>query len=559
MCENIFKVSSEGFLYLSSDPIRFEPVSKVTNVFFDEANKEVLSVRGRGTLGVVVKGEGRTSTFCMDHKGSISSIKFSPDHTILALQRTNTSVELLSYNDGELSLINVQECRSKGANVLGFIWSHNDHLLLVTDHAVEFYQVIKEKSSIRYMKSYSQNTRWFVWSPECQILLLCTLIAPTSATLQPFVFSPGQIIKLPKFEAEMSGSTGSQHGSDGTLLLTERDVCVATLYGHSSVLVLRHPSSPTLPAHLDVYSQGNIIANIQQYARDGIFKKTHICLLELTGKFAVNIIDSLIVVHHQASKSSLLFDILLGKETCQGGIISVYPVTLPSSIKPFSLEEPRAVPVTTPVPLSIPCQLYAPTWVVFQPDIIIDARLGCMWKLNIDLEVLPGHVEDKAQLMGECVSGGNGLVSSEGIVGSVIIDQAEIYSSVFAPISEAIDKREQTEKNESGKLTTHLMVGVVLEYIRSLSGAGITVLHFINELVINGLVKTGQFYQLHQLLQYHVLADSKPLACLLLSLVGVYSAAEQLSLDMLSRLNTAHDEITEVLLSHKLVIQARSS
>ncbi|RXG55843.1 hypothetical protein Avbf_07545, partial [Armadillidium vulgare] len=159
--------------------------------------------------------------------------------------------------------------------------------------------------------------------------------------------------------------------------------------------------------------------------------------------------------------------------------------------------------------------------------------------------------------MGECVSGGNGLVSSEGIVGSVIIDQAEIYSSVFAPISEAIDKREQNEKNESGKLTTHLMVGVVLEYIRSLSGAGITVLHFINELVINGLVKTGQFYQLHQLLQYHVLADSKPLVtCLLLSLVGVYSAAEQLSLDMLSRLNTAHDEITEVLLSHKLVIQA---
>ena len=34
--------SSDGmFLHLSHDPIRFEPVSKVTNVFFDGTTKEV--------------------------------------------------------------------------------------------------------------------------------------------------------------------------------------------------------------------------------------------------------------------------------------------------------------------------------------------------------------------------------------------------------------------------------------------------------------------------------------------------------------------------------------
>lgn len=42
-----------------------------------------------------------------------------------------------------------------------------------------------------------------------------------------------------------------------------------------------------------------IVAN---YYRDGAFKRTHICRLELTGRFAVNIIDNLIIVHHQASK-----------------------------------------------------------------------------------------------------------------------------------------------------------------------------------------------------------------------------------------------------------------
>lgn len=38
---NSLKDDSLGYLELSADPIKFEPVSKVTNVFFDEANKEV--------------------------------------------------------------------------------------------------------------------------------------------------------------------------------------------------------------------------------------------------------------------------------------------------------------------------------------------------------------------------------------------------------------------------------------------------------------------------------------------------------------------------------------
>ena len=33
--------SIKNYLELSTNPIRFEPVSKVTNVFFDDTNKEV--------------------------------------------------------------------------------------------------------------------------------------------------------------------------------------------------------------------------------------------------------------------------------------------------------------------------------------------------------------------------------------------------------------------------------------------------------------------------------------------------------------------------------------
>ena len=57
--------------------------------------------------------------------------------------------------------------------------------------------------------------------------------------------------------------------------------------------------------------------------------------------------------------------------------------------------------------------------------------------------------------------------------------------------------------------------------------------HFLYELIINILVHNNCFYQLHQFLQYHVLGDSKPLACLMLSLESVYPPAHQLALDML--------------------------
>ena len=58
-----------------------------------------------------------------------------------------------------------------------------------------------------------------------------------------------------------------------------------------------------------------------------------------------------------------------------------------------------------------------------------------------------------------------------------------------------------------------------------------------------------RLYQLHQLLQYHVISDSKPVACLLLSLESVYPSSRQMALDMMARLGTATSEITEILLA----------
>ena len=45
------------------------------------------------------------------------------------------------FQDGELKHCLIQECKVNSANLLGFLWTSNDHIVLVNDHSVEFYQV----------------------------------------------------------------------------------------------------------------------------------------------------------------------------------------------------------------------------------------------------------------------------------------------------------------------------------------------------------------------------------------------------------------------------------
>jgi len=129
----------------------------------------------------------------------------------------------------------------------------------------------------------------------------------------------------------------------------------------------------------------------------------------------------------------------------------------------------------------------------------------------------------------------------------VVIDQSDMYTNVFSRFADG-----RTDVAGGGKF----VVWVLLEYIRSLTDFHIPVQHYLHELVINALVQHKAYYQLHQLLQYHVVSDSKPLACLLLSLENLYPPAHQLALDMLKRLSTANEEIIEVLLSKQQILPA---
>lgn len=71
----------------------------------------------------------------------------------------------------------------------------------------------------------------------------------------------------------------------------ERDVTLAILYGTPSILILRHQS-------------GAQLAEVHVHTLNGPGQspiKSHVLRLELYGRFAINVVDNLILVHHQVN------------------------------------------------------------------------------------------------------------------------------------------------------------------------------------------------------------------------------------------------------------------
>uniref|UniRef100_M4AEM9 Regulator of MON1-CCZ1 n=1 Tax=Xiphophorus maculatus TaxID=8083 RepID=M4AEM9_XIPMA len=504
-------MAEEHYLELSENPVQFEHASSVNNVFFDEANKQVFAVRSGGATGVVVKGPDDKSSvaFRMDDKGEVKCIKFSIGNKILAVQRTSKSV------------------------------------------------VFPDKRSLKLLKSQSINVNWYQYCPETAVILLSTTVQGN--VLQPFAFRNGTMTRMTKFEIELPVVP-----KPAKLTLSERDIAMATIYGQLYVMYLKHHSRT-------VNSPGAEVV-LYHLPREGACKKSHVLKLNTTGKFALNIVDNLIVVHHQSSQTSLIFDTRLKEPDC--AVNTHQPVLPARSIHPYRipLSGPAAVPSQPPVP----CQLFNGSWIVLLPptvhllqdkgklmDFLLRRRDCKMVILSVcsqsekgSLPVVATVFDKLNQVYKEYLEAEQSYTAMESgpsrgggaqkrpVRTQAVIDQSDMYTHVLSAFTERKD------------VSHKFIIAVLMEYIRSLNQNQITVQHYLYELVIKTLVQNNLFYMLHQFLQYHVLSDSKPLACLLLSLESTYPPAHQLSLDMLKRLSTANDEIVEVLLSKQQVLGA---
>ncbi|KAF3703883.1 putative protein C18orf8 Colon cancer-associated protein Mic1 [Channa argus] len=543
-------MSEEHYLELCENPVQFEHASSVNNVFFDEANKQVFAVRSGGATGVVVKGPDDKSSvaFRMDDKGEVKCIKFSIGNKILAVQRTSKSVDFINFIPDYPHTEFTQECKTKNANVLGFCWINWNEIVFITDQGIEFYQVFPDRRSLKLLKSQNINVNWYQYCPETAVILLSTTVQGN--VLQPFAFKSGTMSKMSKFEIELPVVP-----KPAKLSLSERDIAMATIYGQLYVMYLKHHSRTANSPSAEVV--------LYHLPREGACKKSHVLKLNTTGKFALNIVDNLVVVHHQSSQTSLIFDINL-KEP-DSAVNTHQPVLPARSIHPYR------------IPLSgylwyLQVKL-PPTVNLLQDkgklmDFLLRRRDCKMVILSVCSQILEGgekgslpivatvfdklnqvykdylEAEQSYTVAMESGPSRGSAAQKRPVRTQAVIDQSDMYTHVLSSFTEKKD------------ISHKFIIAVLMEYIRSLNQFQITVQHYLYELVIKTLVQHNLFYMLHQFLQYHVLSDSKPLACLLLSLESTYPPAHQLSLDMLKRLSTANDEIVEVLLSKQQVLGA---
>lgn len=120
----------------------------------------MFTVRSGGVTGVAVIGmdETKSTSFRMEDRGPIISIKLSPDQNILAIQRNqdnqNATVEFVNFKD--LAPTNVEyshTCKWKNAKILGFVWPKVNEIAFITDHGIELLQVLPEKKQLKSLKS----------------------------------------------------------------------------------------------------------------------------------------------------------------------------------------------------------------------------------------------------------------------------------------------------------------------------------------------------------------------------------------------------------------------
>lgn len=232
---------------------------------------------------------------------------------------------------------------------------------------------------------------------------------------------------------------------------------------------------------------------------------------------------------------------------------------------------------------------------MFQPNIIIDAKFGYMWFLQLKLDHIDEQITNVPILIDFLILRKNSKQSilnvcrnvvaisrahKQNVIGNVAllfnklnmaykeswnsVEPTNLSQDTFSylkhKIAITIDQKDVLthffEMFQEDCVGPSLAIAIIFEYINSLVMHKIPVEYFIYEFLIDCLIKTGNYYQMQQFLQYHVFSDSKPLACQLLSLNNQYPYAIQLGLDMLKRIAIGDEEIVEVLLSQNQVIRA---
>lgn len=566
--------------------LKFDPVSQLTNVFFDDTNRQIFIVKSCtiSVKSIATEDVAEESSFSfLTESSPLIAIKFNSDNSILAIQRSENSLELQSFHNNQLLPNSTVYYQHKKVIIYGFVWSQIDELVVITSDHIELFHINTTKKTMKSLKSLSISSTWYAGS--CTFLLLSS---NNGLVLTPVLVHKSKT--LTKLACIPLGDEPCQ----------SRDVNIGSLYNTPAILLLRTSRNRNL--------------EIWVYLLDGpSFQKRHIIKLGFSGRVAISIIDSIIIVHHQTLKVSLIFDIAMkGEEDSADKSVTVHSPLVPGkSIRPFSIK----VPSVSLKESSMNVELYSANWVIFQPSIIIDVKLGYLFVLKLVInkisicdkmklvDFLMHRKSEKLQLLSVLAQIMSPNDSSESVhlpILEAIFDKLnKVYKqklehdllkmqalspSTFKTFSTPVPAQPQLpneiviEQNEVLQIINtiidkNLLEKVLMAYVFSIVKHSISCEYDLSKVLVITLVGSQkvshpnnpknkfhfqnlpQVQDLQQILSYNVLNESKPLACFLLSLASHDPVVSQMALDMLRRLN-AYEIIVEILLEQGKVIDA---
>eukprot|EP01137_Pigoraptor_chileana_P011777 Opistho-2@63209 len=426
-------------------PPRFVPPQGKFEVSFDETNKQVFSVRERdnGTeITVVSVSNAQPITFAVKSKGPFISLRFSLDQKILAIQKTNRTIDLVNATDNwEFTL----ECKAKlPASVVGFKWTFLNELCVVTSAGIELYTINPEKQNGKLVKSYAQPVNWFVYSHECRVLLVST--GALGNSMHSYHFRHGIVNRWARFDIELPPEY-----AQNSMKLLEREVTMGSLYGTLYCIHVRNSfmtGGRECPADIVLY----------QLTKEAAYKRS-ILSLQASGRFATSIVDNLVAVHHEQTRTSMLFDIRTGTNTLRSPVLQLPGMPGGSSVAmptaPLAAGElPRLDPIVAPLPIAPPMLSTNPgladaqtlrvrydvsgsNWMAFQPNIIIDSNVGCIWEVFVDLTAIVTMVGDQCQLLDFLLRRTDGKAAILGLFKSAVDAHSQVP---LATLSQMFDQ-----------------------------------------------------------------------------------------------------------------------
>ncbi len=193
------------------------------------------------------------------------------------------------------------------------------------------------------------------------MIYITVILGSCGSVLNPFVYTKGSFIKLPKFEVDLplplnlnkyryniDHQTNAASGTN-RYYLNESDVVIGRIYNEFYVMIIRQMSfnddmikPPRKASILSDKANSNQrrsplnsgYSEIAMYKllTDSPAKKTNVLKINLSGRFTLNIIDELIIVHHRQSYSSMVFDIKMPGEF-DGYVTCNYPIIKRTTIK----------------------------------------------------------------------------------------------------------------------------------------------------------------------------------------------------------------------------------